>query len=61
MQVGDLVKNLHALDRCDLGLIVKVKPPSALDWQSRYLVQWLDPPEGRPTTSWNNDQWLGKA
>jgi hypothetical protein len=61
VKVGDLVKNLHALDRCDLGLIVRVKPPSADDWLSRYLVQWLDPPDGRAETSWNSDKWLDKV
>ena len=56
MKVGDLVKNTHALDRREVGLIVKVDQPSVDDWRCGYLVRWCD--NGIPEESWNSERWL---
>ena len=58
MQVGDLVKNTHALDRSGMGLIVKIRASSTSNSHTPYLVHWTKPPKGCPDYSWNSERWL---
>jgi len=69
VKVGDLVNNTHALDRSTLGLIVEIQCEPDLvpdpDMSARfrrgtceYRVQWINPPTGCPSDSWNSKSWL---
>jgi len=60
VKVGDLIINTHALDRCGLGLILKIDQKALDDWRAGYLVFWLNPPEDIAKQSWNSDRWLEK-
>ena len=61
MKVGDLVKNTHALDRCDLGLIVDIDIEALGDIRAGYLIRWCGPPGGVPEETWNSVRWLEKV
>lgn len=61
MKVGDLVKNIHAVDHTGLGIIVAIGAPQNHDWRPCYLVRWLDAPKGIPEQSWSTDRWLEKV
>ncbi len=61
MQVGDLVNNTRALDRSALGLIVEVKTRHFEMAGCDYKVQWINPPPGCPSYSWNSAAWLEKV
>ena len=62
MKVGDLVNNTHALDRSGLGLIVEIHvDPTKRSPSCEYKVQWINPPTGCPSYSWNSTSWLEKV
>ena len=55
MQVGDLVKNIHALYPAGLGLIIEIsKPQLANPNACPYRVHWFDGPE----PAWMRKSWL---
>ena len=59
MKVGDLVNNTHALDRSGLGLIVEIRcEPTKRSPSCIHKVQWINPPPGCPSYSWNSAAWL---
>ena len=59
MKVGDLVNNTHALDRSGLGLIVEIERDATKRTPAcEYKVEWIKPPPGCPSTSWNSAAWL---
>ena len=60
LKVGDLVNNTHALDRSGLGIIVDIDHTALDDWRCGYFVNWLNPPKGVPSETWNSDRWLEK-
>ncbi len=63
MKVGDLVKNIHALDFDGLGIIIEVsKPQLANPNGCPYKVYWHNAPGvGRFDCTWNNGKWLEKT
>ena len=60
LKVGDLVNNTHALDRSGLGIIVDIDHTALDDWRCGYFVNWLNPPKGVPSDTWNSVRWLEK-
>jgi hypothetical protein len=64
MKVGDLVKNLHALDRCELGIIIEIYKGRTVGGRPcEHRVRWIDPPKtsGLQQETWNSYKWLEKV
>ena len=61
MKVGDLVKNIHALDFDGLGIIIEVSKPQLTNPNGcPYKVHWLNVPDARFGYTWNSGRWLEK-
>ena len=58
MQVGDLVKNIHHLDRANMGIIIEVSKPQLTNPNAcPYRVHWFDGYE----PVWMRDDWMEKV
>ena len=65
MKVGDLVKNIHALDFDGLGIIIEVSKPQLSKTNGcPYKVHWLGNAawlsSARVDCTWNSSKWLEK-